>query len=42
MFEEINYENVSSENYFDYIQMMKDAEELEELKKINSEDERKK
>ena len=39
MFEELGCEHVNPENYFFYMQMMKEAEELEELKTIQEDEE---
>ena len=39
MFEELGWEHVNPQDYFFYIQMMKEAEELEEFKKIQDEEE---
>ena len=38
MFEEYGWEHVDPENYFFYMQLMREAEELEELKKIQDEE----
>jgi hypothetical protein len=39
MFEELGWEHVNPQDYFFYMQMMKEAEEMEELKKIQDEEE---
>jgi hypothetical protein len=39
MFEELGWEHVNPQDYFFYMQLMKEAEELEELKKIQDEEE---
>jgi hypothetical protein len=39
MFEELGWEHVNPQDYFFYMQMMKESEELEELKKIQDEEE---
>jgi len=39
MFEELGWEHVNPQDYFFYMQMMKEAEELEEFKKIQDEEE---
>ena len=39
MFEELGWEHVDPQNYFFYMQMMKEAEELEEFRKIQEDEE---
>jgi hypothetical protein len=39
MFEELGWDHVNPQDYFFYMQMMKEAEEIEELKKIQDEEE---
>lgn len=40
MFEELRWDHINPEDYFFYIQMMKEAEDLEELRKIQEDEEK--
>jgi hypothetical protein len=39
MFEELDWDYMNPQDYFFYMQLMKEAEEMEELKKIQDEEE---